>query len=60
MRWQMPDLVSVLYSSWKGRKNVLFSKGNGSLDNVDNEFSNKYEKKIKNRKINFMNMFLYL
>jgi hypothetical protein len=31
----------------------------GYLDNLDNEFSNKYEKKIKNRK-NLIDMFFYL
>jgi hypothetical protein len=29
------------------------SLDNGYLDNLDNEFSNKFEKNFKNRKINY-------
>jgi hypothetical protein len=35
------------------------SLDNGYLDNLDNGFSNKYEKNLKNKK-NFMDMFFYL
>jgi hypothetical protein len=36
--------------------------GKGSVDNdyLDNEFSNIYEKNLKNRKKNPMDMFFYL
>jgi hypothetical protein len=42
----------------------LYMGGNhltmGYFDNLDNKFSNKYEKNLKNRKKNLMGMFFYL